>query len=76
MRALAASVEDGATVIMVTHKLAEILDATKRVVVILDGRIAADEQTERSTARPWCACSFPMRPANGSWRASPLVRSW
>ncbi|PTL60037.1 ATP-binding cassette domain-containing protein [Paraconexibacter algicola] len=33
---------DGATVIMVSHKLSEILDATKRIVVILDGVIAAD----------------------------------
>jgi ribose transport system ATP-binding protein len=33
---------DGATVIMVSHKLSEILDATERIVVILDGLIAAD----------------------------------
>ncbi|MCW3013257.1 MAG: sugar transporter ATP-binding protein [Solirubrobacterales bacterium] len=32
----------GATVIMVSHKLSEILDATERIVVLLDGAIAAD----------------------------------
>jgi ribose transport system ATP-binding protein len=35
----------GATVIMVSHKLSEILDATRRVVVLLDGRIAADARS-------------------------------
>jgi ribose transport system ATP-binding protein len=35
---------EGATVIMVSHKLSEILDATERIVVILDGRLAADER--------------------------------
>ena len=59
MRALAASVEDGATVIMVTHKLAEILDATKRVVVILDGRIAADQQTDGLDRAAWSPTRFP-----------------
>ena len=42
---LAASSARGTTVIMVTHKLAEILDATNRVVVLLEGEIARDEQT-------------------------------
>jgi ribose transport system ATP-binding protein len=32
----------GATVIMVSHKLSEILDSTSRVVLLLDGEIAAD----------------------------------
>ena len=36
---------NGATVVMVTHKLSEILDATSRVVVLLDGALAADRQT-------------------------------
>jgi ribose transport system ATP-binding protein len=40
--ALRESALRGATVIMVSHKLSEILDATTRVVVLLDGRIAAD----------------------------------
>jgi ribose transport system ATP-binding protein len=35
----------GATVVMVSHKLHEILEACGRVVVLLDGRLAADEQT-------------------------------
>jgi ribose transport system ATP-binding protein len=35
----------GRTVVMVTHKLVEILDATDRVVVLLDGDVAADEAT-------------------------------
>lgn len=35
---------DGASVIMVSHKLSEILDATERIVVLLDGLIAADVQ--------------------------------
>jgi ribose transport system ATP-binding protein len=42
---LAVSAAAGATIVMVTHKLSEILDATKRVVVLLDGRLAADEPT-------------------------------
>lgn len=37
---------EGATVIMVTHKLSEILDACQRVAVLLDGRLAADKPTE------------------------------
>lgn len=37
--------ENGATIVMVTHKLSEILDATNRVVVLLDGRIGADRPT-------------------------------
>ncbi len=41
--ALAHTVSEGATVIMVTHKLSEILDIAQRLVVILDGRLAADE---------------------------------
>ncbi|MCW2295420.1 ATP-binding cassette domain-containing protein [Rhodococcus erythropolis] len=36
----------GATIVMVTHKLTEILDATNRVVVLLDGSLAADRPTE------------------------------
>jgi ribose transport system ATP-binding protein len=43
---LAGMVAGGATVIMVSHKLSEILDATERVVVILDGVIAADKRME------------------------------
>ena len=35
----------GATVVMVSHKLHEILEACGRVVVLLDGHLAADEQT-------------------------------
>jgi ribose transport system ATP-binding protein len=35
----------GVTIVMVTHKLHEILDSTERVVVLLDGRLAADQQT-------------------------------
>src|SRR5262249_59597584 len=34
--------EEGATSIMGSHKLSEILDATERVVVLVDGKIAAD----------------------------------
>jgi ribose transport system ATP-binding protein len=40
--ALAVTVAAGATVIMVSHKLSEILDVAQRVVVILDGSLAAD----------------------------------
>jgi ribose transport system ATP-binding protein len=35
--------EEGATVIMVSHKLSEILRVTDRVVVLLDGRLVADQ---------------------------------
>jgi ribose transport system ATP-binding protein len=42
IEALKQTAARGATVIMVSHKLSEILDATSRVVLLLDGRIAAD----------------------------------
>jgi len=45
MDALRATVNDGATVIMVSHKLSEILDDTDRVVVLLDGEVSTDEPT-------------------------------
>jgi ribose transport system ATP-binding protein len=45
MDALRATVDDGATVIMVSHKLSEILDDTDRVVVLLDGEVSTDEPT-------------------------------
>jgi ribose transport system ATP-binding protein len=35
----------GATIVMVTHKLHEILDATQRVVVLLDGHLGTDQKT-------------------------------
>jgi ribose transport system ATP-binding protein len=40
--ALRLTASRGATVIMVSHKLSEILDATSRIVLLLDGRIVAD----------------------------------
>jgi ribose transport system ATP-binding protein len=42
---LTAVVEGGATVIMVTHKLSEILQAAQRVLVLVDGELVADEPT-------------------------------
>jgi ribose transport system ATP-binding protein len=42
---LAKTAAEGATIVMVTHKLSEILGATKRVVVLLDGELATDEPT-------------------------------
>jgi ribose transport system ATP-binding protein len=42
LAALRRAAEGGATVVMVTHKLSEILDTTDRVVLLLDGRLAAD----------------------------------
>lgn len=42
IEALKATAQRGATVIMVSHKLSEILDATSRVVLLLDGLIVAD----------------------------------
>ena len=42
---LARMAAEGSTVVMVTHKLSEILEACKRVVVLLDGRLATDETT-------------------------------
>jgi ribose transport system ATP-binding protein len=42
LEALKETAAKGATVIMVSHKLSEILDATNRVVLLLDGRIAED----------------------------------
>jgi ribose transport system ATP-binding protein len=40
--ALRHSADAGTTVVMVTHKLSEILEGTERVVLLLDGLIAAD----------------------------------
>ena len=45
MDALRGTADDGATVIMVSHKLSEILDDTDRVVVLLDGEVSTDEPT-------------------------------
>jgi ribose transport system ATP-binding protein len=45
IESLAATVESGSSVIMVTHKLSEILDATSRVLVILDGELVSDAPT-------------------------------
>jgi ribose transport system ATP-binding protein len=42
---LKASAKSGAAVIMVTHKLAEILNATDRVLIIVDGELVADAPT-------------------------------
>ena len=42
LTALKETAAKGATVIMVSHKLSEILDATHRVVLLLDGRIVED----------------------------------
>jgi ribose transport system ATP-binding protein len=38
-------VAEGASVVMVSHKLSEILKATSRVVVLIDGEKVADQQT-------------------------------
>lgn len=43
--ALARSAERGAAIVMVTHKLAEVLDVTQRVVLLIDGRLAVDLPT-------------------------------
>ena len=40
--ALRQTASRGASVIMVSHKLSEILDATSRIVLLLDGKIVAD----------------------------------
>jgi ribose transport system ATP-binding protein len=37
---------DGATIVMVSHKLNEILETTARIVLLVDGRIVADRPTE------------------------------
>jgi ribose transport system ATP-binding protein len=43
---LRVAAESGATVIMVTHKLSEILHTTNRVLVIVDGELVADAPTK------------------------------
>ncbi len=43
---LAKAASEGATVIMVSHKLSEILDATQRVLLLLDGRLVVDQQID------------------------------
>jgi ribose transport system ATP-binding protein len=42
--ALRAFASSGATVVMITHKLSEVLENADRVVVLLDGRITADRR--------------------------------
>jgi ribose transport system ATP-binding protein len=46
LAALAAAVKGGSSVIMVTHKLSEILVVTSRVLVILDGELVHDAPTK------------------------------
>jgi ribose transport system ATP-binding protein len=46
MASLSAAANAGATVIMVTHKLSEILHATHRVLVLIDGELVADAPTK------------------------------
>lgn len=43
IRTLAEVAHEGATVVMVSHKLHEILDGADRVVVLIDGKVAADQ---------------------------------
>ena len=43
--ALAKSAEAGATIIMVSHKLSEVMAVAQRVVVLIDGALAADVST-------------------------------
>jgi ribose transport system ATP-binding protein len=43
--ALAQAARNGACIVIVTHKLAEILDCTDRVVVLIDGVVAEDART-------------------------------
>jgi ribose transport system ATP-binding protein len=43
--ALRRSARAGALVVMITHKLAEILDAADRVVVLIDGTVVSDAST-------------------------------
>src|SRR5258707_566461 len=43
---LGAAAKAGATVIMVTHKLSEILHATDRVLMLIDGELVADAPTK------------------------------
>jgi ribose transport system ATP-binding protein len=45
--ALSAAARSGACIVMVTHKLAEILDSTDRVVVLVDGTVAEDAETSK-----------------------------
>jgi ribose transport system ATP-binding protein len=44
--ALSAAARGGACIVMVTHKLAEILDSTDRVIVLVDGVVAEDAETQ------------------------------
>ncbi|MEU6643603.1 sugar ABC transporter ATP-binding protein [Saccharomonospora sp. NPDC046836] len=42
---LARSAARGASIVMVTHKLSEVLDVTQRIVLLIDGRLALDRAT-------------------------------
>jgi ribose transport system ATP-binding protein len=46
IKSLSLAAHNGATVIMVTHKLSEILRATDRVVVLIDGELVQDAPTD------------------------------
>lgn len=43
---LARSAERGVTIIMVSHKLSEVMEVAERVVVLIDGALAADVSTD------------------------------
>lgn len=42
---LSRAAERGAAIVMVTHKLGEVLDVTQRILILVDGRLAVDRPT-------------------------------
>jgi ABC-type uncharacterized transport system ATPase subunit len=48
-RVLRALKNDGATVLLITHKLREVLDVTDRVTVMRGGRVVGERATEKTT---------------------------
>jgi ribose transport system ATP-binding protein len=70
IRSLATAAGNGATVIMVSHKLHEILHATDRVVALVDGEIVHDEPTQ-GLDRPALVRMLMQHEAAGAVTAGP-----
>jgi ribose transport system ATP-binding protein len=70
--ALNAAARTGACIVMVTHRLGEILDSTDRVVVLVDGMVAEDAKTSNLDRAALVKMLVSHDVSLGDHRASPV----